>query len=158
MVGGNPDAVPDEQQPSSPFAAPSWEPRFALDGLTAEPGLLVMALGLYVSTARRRYVSLDTDETYRGDELGPSRLAVAVISRFFPYPLRDGDLLFEDASLPAAAQAMAHWLQGQATYPPQPWFDGGEERGFQAWHVPYGDHSGPMGYLIVEPKWFEVHK
>jgi hypothetical protein len=62
-------------------------------------------------------------------------------------------------SVKEAAQCLSQWLRNVAEYPPQPWFDGGEARGFQMFDVPYKAHPQQFyGALIVEPKWFEVHK
>ncbi len=37
--------------------------------------------------------------------------------------------------------------------------DGGEKRGFQMHHVPWGQEPAKFyGCVLVEPKWFEIHK
>lgn len=44
-------------------------------------------------------------------------------------------------------------------YPEQPWFDGGEARGFQMYHVPWlQEPRESYGCTLILPKWFEVHK
>jgi hypothetical protein len=143
MSGGNPVPMPNEHQTWTPFAAPSWEPRFALDWPRADTGLLALALCLHANCVLGRHVPLDTNQTFRGYVLGPARLAVAAIA--YSYPLTAGDVLFDGASVQSAAETVTRWLEDQAVYPPQPWFDGGEERGFQSWHVAYLDDSGPSG-------------
>lgn len=146
-----------EQQAWSPFAVSSSEPRFALDGKKPDPGLLALALSMHLY-ARDRGHLVGAQPTFRGHLLDSARLAVAVIDPSFAPALPAGVLLFDAAPAQAAAEAVARWLVDRAAYPAQPWFDGGESRGFQAWHVPFGDASGPYGCLVVEPKWFEVHK
>lgn len=67
--------------------------------------------------------------------------------------------LFTGLDLTRAVEAIARWLADEAEYPEPPWFDGGEARGFSAYHVPYrGQALGPYGFMVVAPKWFEIHK
>ncbi|MBK7191419.1 MAG: hypothetical protein IPH80_02985 [Myxococcales bacterium] len=141
----------------TPFAQPSWEPRFALDGPTPSLPLLTTALRLHVDCSHHAWAWRDGAPVFHGFCVRPDRVAIAARLGGFPGPLRDAEPWFADATLDAAATHLAGWLTTTAAYPPTPWFDGGEGRGFQAWHVAYGQ-PGPYGYLVVEPKWFEIHK
>ncbi len=140
----------------TPFAGPSWEPRFALD-LPTSPLALTTALRLHVGCQPAAWAWREGAAVFHGYRIRPDRAVVAAVFYSFPGAPRDAAPLFARLPLDAAAAALADWLEREAVYPARPWFDGGEARGFQAWHVPYGD-PGPYGYLVVEPKWFEVHK
>lgn len=140
----------------TPFASPSWEPRFALDFPTSPPAL-AMALRLHVGCRSGEWDWREGEAVFYGFRLQPDRAVVAVVFHGPPRAPDETAPLFAGVTLEVAAAALADWLTSEAVYPARPWFDGDEERGFQAWHVPYGD-PGPYGFLVVEPKWFEVHK
>jgi hypothetical protein len=144
----------------TPFAAPSWEPRFALDAFEDLETLLPIALRLHVRSSHVRRAYKEGAAVFRGYKLGPNRIAVAAQLRGFPSePRVDGvQTLFEDVTLEAASEGILHWLDNDATPPPQPWFDGSEELGLQLYHMAYGQKPGPYGYMVAESKWFEVHK
>lgn len=143
----------------TPFAEPSWEPRFAVDGFVNDT-LLMCALELHACCLRTPWLCRDEAAVFAGYRVDAQRLAVAAIDRHFPRPLTDDPaaILFERAPPKRAIEAIFAWLRDEAEYPPRPWFDGSEARGLQAFHVPYGQRNGPYGYLVIEPKWFEIHK
>jgi hypothetical protein len=152
-----------KHQVPTPFAFSSWEPRFAFDGGRVAVDSLELALHLHVKCNLDSLGGVDDENVvFRGYRLTPTRIAVAAPSIDFPSRLREGELMFENVNRSAAARAISEWLRNQAEYPERPWFDGSEAQGFQAFHVPYvpgGNESlGPYGYMVVEPKWFEVHK
>ena len=116
-----------------------------------------MALRLHVQCTHTSWAWREGELVFHGFRVRPDSVAVAAVLARFPHPLRDATPWFSRLTLEAAADALAEWLAHEAVYPKQPWFDGGEARGFQAWHVPYLE-PGPYGYVVVEPKWFVVHK
>ncbi len=152
-----PHDPPEASALPTPFAHPSWEPRFALDGPAPSLPLLTTALRLHVACHHHAWSWHDDAAVFTGFRVRPDRVAVAAQLVGFPRPLREATPWFTDATLDAAAGELAAWLTSAAVYPPTPWFDGGEGRGFQAWHVAFRQ-PGPYGYLVVEPKWFEIHK
>jgi hypothetical protein len=142
----------------TPFALPSWEPRFAIDGFV-ESEMIEAALRLHVQSGFGgvRW-PLAGAKLFHGHRLTPNRIVVAAKIYGFPRELHD-ERMFEQLEIGEATQAVVDWLSHEAVYPPKPWFDGGEGRGFQAFHVPYLQAElGPYGYLVVEPKWLEIHK
>ena len=151
---------PPASEPSSPFATPSFEPRFAIDGST--PEMLEHALRLHVlcnNATGAAYV--EGKGVFRGFHSGGRRLAVAASLHGFPGDPRGPawEPAFRDLDRGQALDAIRSWLREAAGYPETPWFDGGEARGFRLYHVPYGELDlGPYGFMVVEPKWIEVHK
>jgi hypothetical protein len=144
-----------EHMLTTPFAVPSWEPRFAVDGQSCDPDLVAGVLELSVLLRAG-----EGDRTaYDVYEVGESRLALARTGQSGFFALRGWAQLHGGLSTAAAAKVVCQWLKERAVYPPKPWFDGGEARGFQMFDVPWRAHPEPhYGMIIVEPKWFERHK
>ena len=144
----------------TPFAAPSWEPRFALDAFEDLETLVPLALRLHVRSSHVAWAYQEGAPVFRGYQLGDNRIAVAAqLSRFPGKPrVEIMQTLFEDVTLEAASEGILSWLDNAAQPPPKPWFDGGESLGLQLYHVAYGQQCGPYGYMVAESKWFEVHK
>ncbi len=144
--------------PPAPFSSPSYEPRFAIEHGGHEA--LSHALQLHALCNRARY--REDAPVFFGSTLSPARVAVAARARgSFPGELRvyGYEPLFAELTRAEALEAILRWLRDVAEYPERPWFDGGEGRGFRAYHVAWGQESlGPYGYMVVEPKWFEIHK
>lgn len=139
------------------FARPSWERRFALDLQDVSPATMATALRLHVQCSHVQWAWQEGAAVFHGFRVRPDSVAVAAVMVGFPHALREASPWFAGVTLEAAAEALSGWLAREAVYPKRPWFDGGEGRGFQAWHVPYLE-PGLYGYMVVEPKWFEVHK
>lgn len=140
----------------TPFAVPSWEPRLAIDHSSIEAGALAAAFEFYLKV---RLWRITGEERFIIHDCGPTRRLLyfkgsSFASGFKPWPVE-----VAAASIDEASERIATWLAREAEYPPQPWFDGSESRGFQFYDVPY--QAPPRfcyGGLIVEPKWFEIHK
>jgi hypothetical protein len=137
----------------TPFALPSWEPRFAIDSRQCGPRGISMGIELFL---------LNTIDPIQGGfdihEVDKTRAVLCMhegsFAEFFSRKAEH-----HVTSVKEAAQCLSQWLRNVAEYPPQPLFDGGEARGFQMFDVPYKAHPQQFyGALIVEPKWFEVHK
>lgn len=152
----------DSAGPFSPFAARSYEPRFAID--CQGRGVEVIAIALRLHTLSNNVTGWSYEDgaaVFSGYHHGDQRLAVAAMLHDFPgeYSMRDWTPVFRALDLGAAADAILRWLEEEAAYPTRPWFDGGEAQGFRVFHVPCGPQElGPYGYVVFEPKWFEVHK
>lgn len=143
----------------TPFAAPSWEPRFALDAFDDLETLVPIALRLHVRSSHLARAYKEGAAVFRGYQLGDNTIAVAAkLSSFPSKPQEIMATLFEDVTLEAASEGIVHWLDNIAEPPPKPWFDGSEELGLQLYHVAYGQKLGPYGYMIAQSKWFEIHK
>ncbi len=148
------------ERPASPFSTDSFEPRFAIESFDFDA--LALALRLHVqSNMVTGWSHQPGASVFMGYPMGRARLAVAAQLHGFPskpHKLRAVEPVFEFLTLDAAAEAVTRWLNETAEYPKQPWFDGGEARGFRVYHVPYGQPFDPYGHMVVEPKWFEIHK
>jgi len=155
MASQDPDCPPLK----TPFAQASWEPRFAIDAPSCE--LKLLQLGLQCCLATDLFCHSYSDQLFIGFAISPVRFAVASPRYDVPRPLSDKPA-FKEASLEDAALFIKGWLENDAVYPTRPWFDGGELRGFQMFHIPYSDgyedFNPAFGYSIVEPKWLELHK
>jgi len=147
-------ATPPHEHP--PFAQPSHEPRFALEFPSVSPAAIALgleAIGLMTPAAL-------APPLFRGyaDEEGQDWLAVALGNSYHPYPLKE-PADFEDFSSEQTTEHIVRWLTETAAYPEQPWFDGGEGRGFQMWQVAWEQEPRRFyGYTLIRPKWFEIHK
>lgn len=143
----------------TPFAQPSWEPRFAIDGPGL--GLSLIRFGLQISAMLDLFPSNNSGDLFDCYEVSPTRLAVIAPKYGIPHPLSYSKLA-DQVVLDGAASAIKEWLDKIATYPTEPWFDGGGSKGFQMFYVPwavgYESYAGFSGYVLIEPKWFEVHK
>ncbi len=140
--------------PPTPFASPSWEPRFALDGRIDH--LIAKGLELYLHCDDGLF--RNETSTLRAFVAGPTRLVVSAGSGGGLFAGDPGGY-FDANPLPEAARLIAHWLTHEAVYPERPWFDGGEAKGFQMYHVPWNQEPARFyGCLLVEPKWIEIHK
>jgi hypothetical protein len=138
----------------SPFSEPSFEPRFALDHDSPDPAVLAIGLELQ-QRSQRPWGGGPVFTAYR---IGTDRLAVSANAYGFPHPLHQ-PVAFEGLTRDQAALWIARWLEEEAEYSEAPWFDGGEGRGFRMYHVPWKQEPRQFyGYLLVEPKWFEIHK
>ncbi|MEL6177881.1 MAG: hypothetical protein AAFS10_02960 [Myxococcota bacterium] len=145
--------------PRTPFATYSWEERFAIDGFDHEEALLTIALKLHLHCHGRRRVTEDA-LVFSGYREGGRRLAISAPLYGSPWPLTQEpwEMMFEEQTLSATVQHAVRWLGEEADYPDRPWFDGGEAMGFQVYDVPWGQEIGPCGFMVLEPKWFEIHK
>ena len=129
----------------SPFASPSWEPRFAVDH--SSEAAMRNVVDLWALSTNLYSLDAITHATAE-----PARLVLA-----HPRHAR-GEPLAKPIALPALAAYIMAWL-ATATYPARPNFDGSERRGFSAFVNYYGSGlDGSYDGLIVEPKWFEIHK
>lgn len=135
----------------SPFSSPSWEPRFVVEHHDDEPLRHAVELWRLCNTwfppgALIRYVARE-----------PTRLQIAHpdSSRPWDAPWTTLDQPIVAAEVPALVH---QWLK-TATYPEQPWFEGGEARGYCVYWA-YYDSEDEAAYrpLVVLPKWFEIHK
>ncbi len=137
----------------TPFAWPSWEPRFAIDSRQCGPRVISIGIELFL---------LNSIAPIQGGfdlhEVDKTRAVLCMHKRSIAeFSSRKAER--HVTSVDEAAHCLSQWLQNVAEYPPQPWFDGGEDRGFQMFDVPYKAHPQQFyGALIVEPKWFEVHQ
>lgn len=139
----------------SPFAVPSWEGRIAIDFATIEVSAIMAGLTLALVM---RGVPLNT-KPFHFYKTSESRMCIGVgrITNRFQMVGKPPDAA--NLSVQEAAETLIAWLDNEAVYPTQPWFEGGEERGLQLFDVPYRAHpAGFYGTLVAEPKWFEVHK
>ncbi|MEQ1839189.1 MAG: hypothetical protein ABL994_02160 [Verrucomicrobiales bacterium] len=140
----------------SPFAVPSWEPRFAIDHLSVEAGVLAAALEFYLKV---RLWRITGEERFVIYDCGPSRRLLFFEGSHFAGRTKPWEIELAGASVSAASERIATWLTQEAEYPPSPWFEGSENRGFQLFDVPFqAPPRSCYGGLIVEPKWFEIHK
>ena len=143
----------------TPFAQHSWEPRFAFDGRSRDIDLI--QTGLSCALVMDPFHAHKTDRRFIAYSVSSTRLAIKASNYHSQHPLSE-TTQFADASIEDAARAISTWLESKTVYPDRPWFDGGESRGFQMFHVPYcsqySAYKGYFGYTLVEPKWFEVHK
>ena len=146
---------PEEDRLPTPFARPSWEPRFALDGQKVNAKLIQLGLVLHLAIQWRE----GNRNGFMAFTESPTRLVVASPDcGGFPRPL-ESIRLFEGQKLELAAGLICKWLESDAQYPKQPWFDGGALRGFQMFHVAFNEEPRDCyGFVVIEPKWFEVHK
>ena len=142
----------------TPFSAPSWEPRFAIDGYRDLDGLVDLAISLHIRSSSSGWAYVEGEPVLSGYVVSEQRLALAAMLHGFPRPLRDAHARFENVDRNTAVEQVVAWLRSDAVYPDKPWFDGGEARGAQLFHVAWRQDIGPYGFLVVEPKWFEVHK
>lgn len=137
----------------TPFAQPSWEPRFAMDCRWLNIESIARCLEVFTGQSYYR----ESQPTFDIFETNNSRLALCLSGARLA--VMQGRELARNADVKLASELTYQWLANDAEYPPQPWFDGGEDHGFQVFDVPYNAH--PMefyGFLIIEPKWFECHK
>ena len=149
--------APRSASPPAPFSTPSYEPRFAIEHRRLDA--LSHALRLHAPCNNETYG--DDAPVFVGYTLSPARVAVAARVRGFPSELRmhGYEPLFKGLTQAGAVEAIFVWLRDVAEFPERPCFEGGEGRGFRAYHVAWGQESlGPYGYLVVEPTWFEIHK
>jgi hypothetical protein len=144
-----------DQAPRSPFASPSWEPRFVVEHY--HPEAMAAAIRLWLLCAswlpapdpRVSYVA-------RQDTV----LHVAHPADRHRSSSLEWSALPEPLDLAGLVPVVLDWLR-QALYPPKPWFDGGERAGFCVFWGHYGcEEVAPavQGSLVVLPKWFEIHK
>jgi hypothetical protein len=139
----------------TPFCVPSWEGRFAVDWDKIEFSAIVTALNLALVM---RSVPLNSASlnVYR---LTESRSVLGVVGTANRFEFLGVEPEAARLSIQEAAEFLHAWLDREAVYPPKPWFDGGEARGFQMFDVPYRAHPHELcGTLVIEPKWFEIHK
>jgi hypothetical protein len=135
----------------SPFREPSAEPRFAFDFSYCGADALSLGLDLLRYS---KYAGSDC----RFHAVGGKSGWLAVSTGASPSRLALGEPCFSDLSQEEAARRVLEWLD-ETEYPPQPWFEGGESRGFAMFHVPWeAEPAALYGYSLVLPKWFEVHK
>jgi hypothetical protein len=135
----------------SPYSSHSWEPRFVVEHHAAEPlrhavELWRLCNSWFLPSAQIHYVARE-----------PTRLQIAHpdSSRHMSAPWSALEQPIVAADVPALVLA---WLE-TATYPEEPWFDGGEARGYCVYWAYYGsDDAAAYRSLVVLPKWFEIHK
>jgi hypothetical protein len=140
--------------PRSPFASSSWEPRFVIEHFDNA------SLGHAVELWRRcseLELSFPADASIRYVAREPACLRVAHphahASTRAPWTALERPIVAAD--VPALVRT---WLE-TATYPEEPWFDGGEARGYCVYWSYFGSEDGDDGRaLVVIPKWFEIHK
>lgn len=140
----------------TPFAVPSWEPRLAIDHPSIEAGALAASLEFYLKV---RLWRISGEERFIIHDCGPTRRLLYFKGSHFAAGFKPWPVESAGASIDEASERIASWLAGEAEYPPRPWFEGSESRGFQLYEVPY--QAPPRvcyGGLVVEPKWFEIHK
>lgn len=138
----------------TPFAVPSWEPRFAMDCMARDAALLLRGLEIFLLVQDLE----SSHKTFSVHAASKSRVVLFKTDNSFSRS-PSWQLVQASATPVEAAQFLSQWLCDGAEYPPQPWFDGGEAQGFQMFGVPYKGHPREFyNGLIVEPKWFEVHK
>ena len=149
-------AANGRHQLKSPFAVPSWEPRFAIDHLSVDAGALAAALEFYLKV---RFWRVTGDERFDIYDCAPTRRLLFLASSQFAGRTKPWPVDLAGATIGEASGRIATWLAEAAEYPPPPWFEGSENRGFQLFDVPYqAPPRSCYGCLIVEPKWFEIHK
>jgi hypothetical protein len=135
----------------SPFREASTEPRFAFDFSFCTVEAISLSLDLL------RYCRYAGPES-RFHAVGGESGWLAVSTTASPSRLTLGVPYFSDLPQEEAARRVLDWLE-ETEYPPQPWFEGGESRGFAISHVPWEAEPAVLyGYTVVQPKWFEVHK
>ncbi|MCB9637324.1 MAG: hypothetical protein H6728_10700 [Myxococcales bacterium] len=149
----------EESKIPTPFSKHSWEPRFAVDAKKDQEEILEMCLRLHLKCSSSGWAYKEGEPVFFACALSPSKLAVSAL--FFDkewFPPSGAMVVFEAMTFQEALTQILAWLK-QAPVPETPWFDGGEKVGFQAYHVAWDQHQlGPANYMIVEPKWFEIHK
>lgn len=139
----------------TPFAAPSHEPRFALEVPFVDADTIVHALRWASFTsppASRRYHGFADDRR--------QWLAVCPAGSFAAgFQTLSDQRLFSDLNPKETARAIRDWLLKKADYGEAPWFDGGEGQGMRIYHVAYGQEPRRFyGWTVVQPHWFEIHK
>lgn len=139
----------------TPFAVPSWERRFAIDWNTTDVSALVTGLHLAL-TMRSVPLNSTSLNIYRLHQRRSELGVAGTTNRFQILGIKPEAT---QLSVQEAAENLHAWLHLEALYPPKPWFEGGEARGFQMFDVPFRAHPRELyGTLVVEPKWFEIHK
>lgn len=145
----------------TPFAEHSWEPRFAIDAWLNQGEAIELGLRCCLTAYPFYCCNFPSDPRYFGFLIFPTRFAVAPVGTREP-SLYQVPSCFENFSLEEAVNFIVNWLSNDAEYPEMPWFDGGERKGFQMYHVPYMGKDEELnlfrGFTLIEPKWFEVHK
>ena len=137
----------------TPFAQPSWEPRFAMDCRLLQSETIARCLEIFIGQSCYGEIQ----PTFGIFETNKSRLALCLSNARFA--VMQGRELARNADVKLASDLVYQWLANEAEYPPQPWFDGGEDQGIRVFDVPYNAHPKEFyGFLIIEPKWFECHK
>ena len=106
----------------SPFASQSWEPRFVVEHYTQ--AALESAVTLW---SECRIGSKSSDGLVRYATRHADHLLVEHPDTFHPGQL---DALPEPIPIGSLAGWIRTWWLATATYPEQPWFDGGEAHGF----------------------------
>ena len=140
--------------PASPFASPSWEPRFAVEHYSEAALQSAVALwGQCIGTNHKP----GSDELVRYATRHPDHLLVEHPGSWHPGAL---DALPEPIPLASLAGWIRSWWLSTATYPAEPNFDGSEARGFCVFWAHYNceEVKGSAGALVVLPKWIEIHK
>jgi hypothetical protein len=137
----------------NPFSTLSAEPRFAFEFsyCTLDAISLGLTLCQYCQYAGKsaKFSAVDGKAGW---------LAVRVTNGHGLPRLAPTPEFFTDLTNKAAARRILSWLK-KSPYPPQPWFEGGESRGFRMFHVPWDQEPVSFyGYTVIQPKWFEVHK
>lgn len=137
----------------TPFSEPSYEPRFAFEYPRNSAKALHHALTLHCLCSPP-----PAKVSFSAYHNGNDWLAILAETRSFALPPAK-KVFFSEQSQDAAAEQIARWLEDDAEYPDPPWFDGGEARGFQIYHVPWRQEPQAFyGCTLILPKWFEVHK
>jgi hypothetical protein len=139
----------------TPFAAPSCEPRFALelpftDAESIGDGLRCAELA--AGHTPRAWIGYT-------DDLGKWLAVCSAGSPVANFPTLSTLLCFEDLDRREAAIAIRRWLVEKADYTEEPDFEGSAMRGMRMFHVAYGqDPQRFYGWTVIQPHWFEVHK
>ena len=136
----------------SPFASASWEPRFVVEHYTQAALQSAVTLWSECRTGLKSPDGLVRYATRHSDHLLVEH----------PDAWHPGQLQALPEPIPIASLAgwITTWWLATAKYPEEPWFDGGEARGFCAFWAHYAcqEIKGSSGALVVLPKWFEFHK
>lgn len=135
--------------PRSPFSSMSWEPRFVVEHYEDEP--LRHAVELW----RLSNPGWHPDALIRYVSREPTCLQIAHPDDHGGPEWTTLDTPVVAADVPGLVRA---WLK-TAAYPKEPWFDGGEARGYCVyWAYFRSEEGGDYRSLVVLPKWFEIHK
>lgn len=139
----------------TPFAAPSHEPRFAMEVPFTDVETIDHALRcaeIAAAHAPKTWLGLTDDQGQWLAVCGTGSFAAR-------FPNLSTVVAFEGLDRREAALAIRKWLEEMANYGEPPWFDGGESRGIRIFHVGYGREPKRFyGWTVIQPHWFEVHK
>lgn len=143
--------------PRSPFASTSFEPRFVVSH--GDERALGPAIELWLLSAAVEH-GAPAERAVRHVMRRDDHLCIAYPRTTSVERWRGWETLDPPVALADLPRWIAAWLR-TANYPKQPWFDGGERKGFTVFWAHYGCEEAPHvdgGALIVMTEWLEIHK